>query len=165
MLLEIHLTQSTDIIRYQVRRTRCAPVDGRADPAQRPYWPRSRWPVSVLWREFSRIQVIGLHGVGAQSKCHRFSLPPLAGRHEIDLTAAAARAHKPLAPLEHGGLGAVAGGHSAGSGSTWCWQLLHHMIRRTPAAARRASSVVRGGFHWLRRRLRTDRVLIAGPDL
>jgi hypothetical protein len=31
-------------------------------------------------------------------------------RHEIDLTAAALRAHKPLAPLDHVDLRAVAGG-------------------------------------------------------
>jgi len=36
--------------------------------------------------------------------------PPLAGRHEIDLTAAALRAHKPGVPLEDARLGAVAAG-------------------------------------------------------
>jgi hypothetical protein len=45
---------------------------------------------------FDITSVIGLcHG--AQSKCHRFSLPPLAHHHHVDLTAAAARAHQPIA--------------------------------------------------------------------
>jgi hypothetical protein len=39
------------------------------------------------------------------------ALPPLACRPHVYLARAAARAHKPTAPLEHARLGAVAGGH------------------------------------------------------
>jgi hypothetical protein len=67
--------------------------------------------------QVSRIAVIGLSHVGARLKCHRLwpnvgglQLSPLARHHHVDLTAAALRAHKPLAAFEDGHLSAVAPG-------------------------------------------------------
>jgi hypothetical protein len=43
-------------------------------------------------------------------------MPSRAAHHHIDLAAAAAGADQPLAPIEHGGIGAIPGSHLGGIG-------------------------------------------------
>jgi hypothetical protein len=77
----------------------------------------------------------------------------LARHHHIDLTAAALRAHKPLAPLKDGVSASYRRACSVGSGSTWCWHSLHQTISRTLAVAALPSVIGGPGSDFIARHL------------